>query len=310
MVFFWPFKTGYDDTFRVATEKPASIYDQVGAMPERNFEDEYQIYRSRKWRKGLLQSLVPAISAGATLGFLWGLSESRRGLIRYANRFKIVLHQTVVVAGIAAVVSTCHHMLVVMTKYKEGRWQPLASGTVGGVIYATLVSGGVSPAGAFAGFIVGMLYSAVCIFMSWYDHRHMVSFLGTQQLRDTPIHRVAPEMQPLYRSWLYDHRPIEDLDALQRRALTQLRDEGDLRLDAQAYREAMKLQPVWDKIQFPEWWPLKMSEKDELLEQRLRDDQFSRRKREMTDENSNGPYLLTHIARTEQGRSASGERLW
>jgi hypothetical protein len=310
MVFFWPFKTGYDDTFRVATEKPPSIYDQVGAIPERNFEQEYDMYRSRKWRKGLLQGLIPAMSVGTLLGLMWGVYESRRGLIRYANRFRIVFHQTVVVAGLSGVVATTHHMLVVATKYREGRWQPLCAGTVGGVIYATLVSGSVSPAGALAGFIIGLLYSGACIFMAWYDHRHTVSFLGTQQQRDTPIHRIAPELQPLYRSWLYDHRPIEDLSDLQRRALTQLREQKDLRLDAQAYREAMKLQPVWDMIQFPEWWPLKMSEKDELLEQRLRDDQFERRKREMTDENSNGQYLLAHIARTEQGRSASGEKLW
>jgi hypothetical protein len=306
----WPFKRGHDEIFRVATEKPPSIYDQVGAIPERNFEDEYQLYRSRKWRKGLIHSIVPATGAGALLGLAWGVFESRRGLIRYANRFKICLHQTVVVGGISATIACTHHMLMVASKYKEGRWQSMAAGTIGGAIYSTLVSGSVSPAGAMAGFMIGILYSCICIFMSWYDHRHTVSFMGTQQLRETPIHRIAPEMQPLYRSWLYDHRPIEDLDELRRRALTHLREEKDLRLDAQAYREAMKLQPVWDKISFPEWWPLKMTEKDELLEQRLRDDQFVRRKMEMLDENSNGQYLLAHIARTEQGRSASGEKLW
>ncbi len=114
----------------------------------------------------------------------------------------------------------------------------------------------------------------------------------------------------MYRSWLYDHRPIEELDELRRRALTSMRDERDLRLDAQAYREAMKMQPFWDRFSFPEWWPLKVTEKDELLDQRMRDDKFARRKSEMLNEDGNGRYLLTHIARTEQGRSVSGEKIW
>ena len=153
-----------------------------------------------------------------------------------------------------------------------------------------------------------MLYSVACLGMRWYDGRHWDTFFRVQQQRETPIHKVAPELQLMYRAWLFDNRPIEDLDELRRRALTKDRDSKDLRLDAQAFREAMKLQPVWDAINLPEWWPLKMHEKDVLLEQRMRDDAYERRKKGFLDEHSDGVMLLTHVSRTEQGRSVSGEK--
>jgi hypothetical protein len=231
-------------------------------------------------------------------------------MIRYANRFKIVAHQTGVVTALSLSVAFSHHMIVVACDYKELRWQPMAAGCAGGIGYSMMAAGGVNGPGVAGGFMVGVVYSAVCLGIRWYDERHMRSFFRTQQQRETPIHKVAPEMQMMYRAYLYDFRPIEDLDELRRRALTKDRDSKDLRLDAQAYREAMKMQPVWDFIALPDWWPLKMSEQDQLLEQRMRDDAHERRKKGFLDEHGEGQMLLTHLARTEQGRSASGEKMW
>ena len=308
--FLWPFKVGNDDVFRVSDESKSAIYESIGGVPQYTFEQEYRKYSSNKWRKGVIHTMFPAAFGGALLGLAWGVRESRRGLIRYVNRFKICAHQVAICTGLTVAVSLTHHALVMASDYQEFRWQPMAAGSIGGMVYTMTVQGSMSGAGIMAGFVVGIIYSGACIAISWYQHRHMRSFLLAQQQRETPIHRVEPNMQRMYRAWLYDNRPIEQLDDLRRRALTTMRAEKDVRLDARAYREAMKLEPLWNWISFPEWWPLKMTEKDTLLDQRMRDDNFERRKMGFLDEHGDGKYMLTHVARTEQGRSASGERLW
>lgn len=312
MTFFWPFKRGADDVFRVSDEKrfTRELYDSVGGIPKYTYEQEYGRYQTRKWRKGLIHSLAPSAMCGAGLGFAWGLYESRRGMIRYTNRFRVITHQMMVCTSLSLSVAFAHHMIVVACDYREMRWQPMAAGCAGGIGYSMLAAGGVNGAGMAGGLLVGFLYTTACLGVRWYDGRHHHSFFRTQQQRETPIHKIAPELQLMYRAWLFDNRPVEELDELRRRALTKDRDEKDMRLDAQAYREAMKLQPVWDAIALPEWWPLKMSEQDVLLEQRMRDDANERRKKGFLDAEGEGAMLLTHVARTEQGRSVSGEVLW
>lgn len=298
----WPFKLGSDENFR---QSRRTIYDELGdAPPQFDFRTEMHRYNEARWRRGWIHNVLPTVFYGSTLGFLWGMNESRRGLVRHMSRPRIIVTNTLAGSLISLATSLSHHMLLVMWDYKASLWQPLAAGASGGVAWSFVAPGVSVSRGSLGGMILGMFYTIVYVAVTKYQEHALVNFFATQQQIETPVTRVAPEMQQMYRAWLFDHRPIEDTDMARRKALLIERETSDVRLDSTSFMEAMKLKEL-DKFEFPEWWPLKFQAKDDkeaLLQQRQKDDAFERRRKALID-NQQG--MFSHPLRTAAGKEVS-----
>lgn len=298
--FWWPFRTGDDDTLN-ATPAAADVYASIGDMPTNDYYTELQRYHEAKWRRGMVHNVVPGVLFGAASGLGWGTYQSRRSHMRHISRPKVIATHVGAVTAIALTTTAVHHFLLVSSGYKQSSFQPLIAGMVGGCAFSMSYTGSVN---MVAGALVGVLYTAICKTTNWYQERAMIDFLTTQQQIQTPIHRVAPELQMLYRSFLFDHRPVEDSDVDRRRALLLEREANDTRLDSQAYLSAV--QRAMESVTFPEWWPLRLptplDDKQALLDQRLRDDAMKRRIDAINKENS-GDVIFSRPLRTEKTRA-------
>jgi len=303
----WPMKSANDESFRHSNKK--SIYDDVvNDMPEYSYDQEMLKYNELRWRKGFIHNVIPSVVYGTTLGFLWGLNESRRGLVRHVSRWQIITGNMFTGAGLALCTSGVHQAILMASEYKAAVWQPVAAGCGGGALFSVLAEGTSVGKGAGAGFAVGVFYTICCIAAEKYQERALTNFFVTQQQRETPVAKVTPEVQRLYRAWLYDHRPIEDFDKAKREAMVLDRDAADTRLDSQTFIKAMTLEQL-DWIEFPEWWPLKFKpqtdEKAVIVEKRLRDDAFERRKMALLE----NQVMFSHPMRTESGKALADGRL-
>jgi hypothetical protein len=300
-------KAPNDESLRASNAKK-SIYDDVTRdMPEYCYGMEMIKYNELRWRKGFVHNVVPSACYGLCLGFLWGLNESRRGLVRHVNRARIIAGNTMTGAGIALCIGACHHGLLMACDYKAAVWQPVVAGGLGGAAYSALADGLSMGRGAAGGFVVGVVYTVVTLSAQKYQERALTNFFVTQQQNEVQVSKVAPELQRLYRAWLYDHRPIEDLDKMRREALVLDREHDDTRLDATAFMRAMTVDKL-DWIEFPEWWPLKFapsSEKAAMVEKRMRDDAYERRKMALLE----NQVMFSHPMRTQSGRSTSDGQL-
>jgi hypothetical protein len=300
-------KQGNDESFR-HSNKPKSIYDDVTQeLTEYEYNMELYKYNELRWRRGLLHNVVPATIYGTIGGFLWGISESRRGLVRHVNRARIIAGNTFSGAGISLCIAATHHGLLMAADYKAAVWQPVAAGGIGGATFSVLSEGMSASKGATGGFIVGVIYTVITLGAQKYQERSLTNFFIAQQQQEIPVHKVAPELQRLYRAWLYDHRPIEDLDKMKREALILDREATDTRLDAATFMRAMTIDQL-DWMEFPEWWPLKFApkaEKAQMVEKRLRDDAYERRKSALLE----NQVMFSHPMRTQSGRSTSDGQL-
>ena len=303
----WPMKSSNDESFRLSN-KQKTIYDDVLAdMPEYSYDMEMVKYNELRWKKGFVHNVVPSICYGSIAGFCWGLNESRRGLVRHVSRWQIITGNVLTGAGLALCTSGVHQGLLMAADYKAAVWQPIVAGCGGGAIFSALAEGTTIGKGAGAGFAVGVAYTIACIGAEKYQERSLTNFFVTQQQRETPITKITPEVQRLYRAWLYDHRPIEDYDKVRREALVLDREAGDTRLDAQTFIKAMTLEQL-DFIEFPEWWPLKLKPKTDkaaVVEKRMRDDAYERRKMALLE----NQIMFSHPMRTESGKALSDGRL-
>lgn len=281
----WPLKTGDDNSFHKSQES-STIYGSLGEIPRYDYNTEVHRYSESKWRRGMLQNVVPAVCYGGGIGFVYGLVQARQN-VRHVSRPKVVFRHTFAMASIGLTTRAVHQFLVVQSNYRSKDWHALVSGMIGGVTFAFTTSTGVG-SGVIGGFVIGVCYTGGCYALSWYQRRALQNFLITQQAKETPVHRVAPELQPMYRAFLFDHRPIEESDELRRRSLLLERTNTDTRLDAQATLEALNFTQwqCFSWMEFPEWWPLRFtsqSEQEVLAEQRARDDNYQRRLRTIQD---------------------------
>lgn len=305
--FIWPMKAANDDAFR-ASNKKKTIYDDVTVdTPEYSFDMELMKYNENRWKKGFIHHVAPAVAYGTVVGFLYGLYESRRGLVRHVGRPRIILGNTMTTAGLALFASSIHQAILMACDYKAAVWQPVVSGILGGASYSAIMQGFDIARGASGGFVIGLAYTVICIGAEKYNDRALENFCATQQMNEVPVTKVAPELQRVYRAWLYDHRPLEDMDKARRNAAILDRHQADTRLDATTFVQAMNVDKL-DWIEFPEWWPLKFApktEKAKLVEQRMRDDAYERRKLALLE----NQVMLSHPLRTEGGADISDQKL-
>jgi hypothetical protein len=300
----WPFKTGRDDSFRLAEK---SIYDQVGELPDYDYRGEVKRFNESRWRKGWVQNVVPSGFYAGIIGFAWGMFECRRGNVRHKSRPEIVVMYTLSCVGVSIATTLSHQLIMMFCSYKPKIWQPAAAGMCGGMSFSLAMSASSPQAALYGGFCIGAGYTALCLSKESYDERKLVNFFASQQQQDVDISRVTPEMQEMYRAWLFDHRPLEDTDMTRRGALLLERDGTDTRLDSNTFRDAMQLH-YFDDYSFPDWWPFKFqppTKKESLLEQRMRDDMHERRRRAIL---SDDQVMMKHPLRTETAKQLTQER--
>ncbi|CCW66572.1 unnamed protein product [Phytomonas sp. Hart1] len=285
----WPFRTGNDARFQTTPDAPEeSIYDTIrGDLPPDPFGAELDRYLQWRWRRGILPSVVPTAAYGAILGFLVGFRQSRvEG--RYVGRARVMGRYTTAFAAVGLLTAASHHAMVMRNDYRDTPYYPILSATSGSVLMMTGSQMGSIGQGVFAGVLLGMLYAAGCYAMRYYHRRRMTIFLSEQQLQQIPVCKLSPELQPMYRSYLFDNRPIEESSKARREALLLSRSEDDTRLDAYTFMQHMSPE-IYDWVNFPDWWPLKwspQSEEDEMLNERRRLEEAARltRKALETDE--------------------------
>ncbi|KPA82253.1 putative mitochondrial hypothetical protein [Leptomonas pyrrhocoris] len=280
----WPFRTGNDDRFqsssRAASDKE-DIYAAVrhGGLPPHRYGIEVNNYLEWRWRRGFLQSVFPVACYGALAGFCVGFRQSRvEG--RYIGRYRIMWRYTSTFAAVGLLTSAFHQLLVMRNQYHDKFYYPIVAGTAGAVVLTLVSQMGSFGQGVFAGSFVGVLYGLGCYGMNYYHRRRLRTFLHEQQMNQVPIHKVSPELQPMYRAFLYDYRPMEEEDKRTREAVTLSRSADDTRLDARTFMSNMTPE-VYDWVNFPDWWPLKFptqTEEEQMLLERQRDEEVERRK--------------------------------
>lgn len=278
MTSLWPFRTGNDDIFLGGS--PESIYDPIKEdLPPNTFGVELKNYMHGRWRRGMVQQVVPTTCYGAVAGFLIGFRQSRTEG-RYIGRYKIMWRYTSTFAAVGLLTTALHHFMVVKNGYRDTMYFPLVAGATGAVILTVASQMGSIGQGVFVGSFLGVLYSLSCYGMSYYHQRRLKNFFYHQQLQQVPVHKVSPELQPAYRAFLFDNRPLEETDRRHREALMTSRAIDETRLDARAYME-YSTPEVFEWVNFPDWWPLKwpvQTEEEQLLLERQRREEIERRK--------------------------------
>lgn len=279
----WPFRTGNDARFqcsaddRLSTDE--SIYDAVRRnVPRSSYEVELQNYVQWRWRRGILQSIMPTTFYSAVAGFCFGFRQSRvEG--RYIGRYRVLWRYTSTFAAMGLITSAVHHFLIMRSGYEDKMFYPIIASTVGSVILTVGAQMGSVGKGLFIGAFVGVFYTAACYATSYLHRRHMRNFFQQQQLLQIPVHKVSPELQHVYRAFLYDYRPLEEHDRRRRESLAISHDDDDSRLDAQTFLQNMTPE-VCAWVNFPEWWPLKFyvqSEEEEMMKERMHNEEMERR---------------------------------
>ncbi|KAG5493946.1 hypothetical protein JKF63_01778 [Porcisia hertigi] len=279
----WPFRTGNDDRFQTSTRlsEVEDIYTAVrqGSLPPHRYRVEVDNYIEWRWRRGFLPSVFPVTCYGAVAGFCVGFRQSRiEG--RYVGRYRIMWRYTSTFAAVGLLTSAFHHLLVVRNHYHDRLYYPIVAGAAGAVILSVASQMGTIGQGMFVGAFLGVLYGLGCYSMTYYHRRRLGIFLHEQQIQQVPIHKVSPELQPMYRAFLYDNRPVEEEDKKTREAITLSRSIDDTRLDAHTFMSNMTPE-VFDWVNFPDWWPLKVptqTEEEQLLLERQRSEEIERRK--------------------------------
>jgi len=273
----WPFKTANDDFYQSIPEKE-TIYDALGTLPDFSYDKEVSRYNEWRWRRGLIQTILPVATASSLLGFIIGFRQSRiEG--RYVGRWRVLARYMGTGALVGVTSAAVHHLLVVRNHYEEKIWHPMVAGMSGSTIITVATQTGTIAVGVMAGAFVGTLYSLSCYAMKWYHKRTIQNFLEVQRQMQVPVHKISPELQPAYRAYLFDHRPIEEHTEARRKAILVSRSEDDYRLDADAFLVNMTPE-VYDWVNFPDWWPLKypfQTEEQSLIMQRQRDEEITRR---------------------------------
>lgn len=276
----WPFRVGRDDRFQV-TETEETIYDVIkGEMPPHCYETEVDRYLEWRWRRGLIQSVFPATCYSAVLGCALGFRQSRTEG-RYIGRSRVLWRYGSTFAAMGLLTTAFHHMLVVRNNYRDRLFYPMLAGASGATVLVVASQMGTIGQGMVAGSLVGLLYTVHCYGMTYYHKRRMKIFLRQQQTQQVPVHKVSPELQLMYRAYLYDNRPLEEEDILKRQAVVLSLDEDNTQLDAKRITHNMTPEFV-EWVNFPDWWPLKFpmqSEEQRMVLERQRNEEAERRKR-------------------------------
>ncbi|ORC93596.1 uncharacterized protein TM35_000014730 [Trypanosoma theileri] len=296
----WPFRIGNDSRFQI-TSKEESIYDAIKKdMPPHRYEIELDKYMEWRWRRGLIQSVFPVTCYSAIFGFFVGLRQARiEG--RYIGRGRVLWRYCSTFAAVGLLTTAFHHILVVRDHYCDRWYYPMMAGACGAVLLTVVSQMGTIAQGMFAGSFVGVMYTLGCYGMDYYHKRQMKIFLRQQQTQQVPVHKVSPELQRMYRAYLFDNRPLEEEDYRRRQNMILSIGADESRLDAKAIVQNMAPE-MFDWVNFPDWWPLKFpqqTEEEQMIFERQREEEVERRKRAFLEEDTN---VLKRLNRAKKYR--------
>ena len=297
---WWPFKTGPDER---TVHAPKTVYDTIGDRPRADYDTEVQIYQESKWRRGFIVHCLPSCVGVGALGGFGSLWMHRRGHIRHVPRAHYVLFGASFYASLAVATTGCHHLIVALSDYRTADWQAGMAGVIGGVYFALGQSGIGSGTAMLGGYSVALGYTLLCYMLNKHNLRAYDNFFGTQQSIETPIHRIAPEMQQMYRAYLYDHRPLEDTPIARREARVSKRLETDTRIDAESAKQAFN--DMWNTgtLPLPKWFPFFPVEEphpvEKLYQERKRQENHDRGVTELL---KGEQLLLKRPMRAQSGR--------
>ena len=274
-------------------------------MPTRDFGSELRSYTEQRYQRGFLLNTVPMGCYVGTFGAFYAFYVSRRGQ-RHVPLKDLLGRYTLSFFALGWGTSAVHQGLLYLSDYRSMPWQPAISGALGGFGFAMLMHGNPA-ASAQAGGVVAMLYTFGFLGTEWWRDRSLRDFFHTAQQGSTPIAKITPELQPTYRAFLYDNRPMEEDDMEMRRVKLRARKENDTRLDAKTHIEAMQ-SGLWG-LTFPEWWPLKFGETnpesiEALARARAKEDEIQRRKK-MIQESGDDSYFSQGFMTRQEVRSTS-----
>eukprot|EP00760_Papus_ankaliazontas_P033088 PhM_4_TR6171/c0_g1_i1/m.48100 len=275
----WPFRHQKEPT-KYKTSK--DIYDDIGGMPDREYNSVLREYNEQRLRKGYLHNVMPMTVYSGAVGSLYGLYSARR-TVRHANALKTIGRYGFSFAVVGCITATSHQILIVMSDYHTQLWQTAVSGSIGGSMIAFTTTGNVAVS-AMAGCFIGLGYTCAHWGLELWRDRALRIFLHEQQQQQIPISRITPELQEVYRAFLFDNRPMEESDMERRRLQLAVRKASDTRLDAKSHMDA--LSDAMTGITMPAWWPIKFGEPDPnsvdaMARARAKEDEIERRKKKI-----------------------------
>ena len=272
MKWLWPFRSGNDELFR---QSPPC--NDNGSIPERSYDDELERYLKRRWQRGWVHAITPSLCYGGAVGAAVGLRQARlEG--KYFGRMNVVANGAFSGAALFSCTSFIHQILMMKNDYEAQLWMPMVAGTAAGTVFSGRLGG--SPLGAM---VFGTIYFLFSLAVTQLDKRRLVIFLAEQQYYDTPVHKVSPELQPMYQAYRYDYRPIEKQASHVRRTQYVTRAENDSRLDSQAVISTLSPE-IYEWVNFPPWWPVKavvMSAEEAMMEDRRHSEDKVRRQQRL-----------------------------
>jgi hypothetical protein len=280
------FRRGNDSLFQTSPAQPESVFDSLGKLPPRRYSEEVRLYNDWRWRRGLIQSVGTATVVGALCGTLYGAVVSRRSG-RPGERARIVLNY----AGVGCVasfgMSTVHHLIVINVNYRDSAAYAAVSATIVSTILAVAFNGQYSASAIMFGtWVLSAGYIGGSYIGRWLRDRQLRNFFENQMALQVPVHRISPELQPAYRAYLYDNRPVDQCDKeKQRMALLARLSEEQHTIDANAQAQSY-MPEVYDWINMPEWWPFKhvvQTGDEELRFKRLREEELEKIKKQLVE---------------------------
>ena len=241
----------------MTTGDTESIYDALG-KPARPYLEEVNSYVEGQYRRGLVQSVMPSTLGGMLLGFVCSIRPSKVAG-RHIGRSTVIARYTLTAGAAGFIGSALHQALVMYNNYADSIGFSLGGMMVGSVV----IMGGLQavaspPVALFMSAIYATVYVGGDQMKRWYQEQWLTNFLLSQQLQQVPVHKIAPELQPAYRSYLYWHRPPEEYELQQRRYAVLAANEDSTRLDATTSLTKLEFE-FWEWINFPDWWPVKIA---------------------------------------------------
>lgn len=299
------FRTADDDTMITSegSSTKIGIYQNIGDLPKYDFQTEIRRYNAARWDKGLLQTAIPIAVYGSIVGMFLGMYRGHYQS-RYSGHHKVILRTTASGALFGFCAAGMHQFLVMHSDYRLSSWHPFLAGGIGGLMTSQMAGMNFTASGLTA-FFTCIGYGGLSRAFDVYQRRYLKNFLQEQQRKQTPIHQVTPEMQPMYRAFLYDYRPIENRSELKRRAQLLSREDDGKRMDAHTLLQNI-IPDFFDWITFPDWWPFRIafhSEDEYLFAERLKEQELERFRQQFEDSAD----IFSYVNRQERERKVDQE---
>jgi hypothetical protein len=251
----WPWRTA-PRNLELQTGDIETIYDSLGGETRR-YEDEVEAYVKHRRTGGLVQAIGPAGVVGGLIGLI-GCWKPSRTAGRHSGRAKFIIRGSATCSFAGVCMAGVHQGLLMYNDYNDSFLYTFGGITSSMICILGCLGSIMSPGSlALLSASLAATYVGADFGIKWYQERWLTSFFALQQQQEVPVHKITPELQPAYRSYLYWNRPAEEKELMQRRiSALYVADDSKGRLDAAT--GLLQFRPeFWEWINFPDWWPIK-----------------------------------------------------